>query len=252
MYKLVLSFCYALQHLSRIQIYRGTFDGVSFGRSSIFFPLVGLILGSLLWALFLGAELIFPGPVVAALLVLAMVLLTGGIHLDGFMDTMDGVFSGRPRERKLEIMRDSRVGAFGAVALVCLLLLKFSLLLGLASQWLPVAVLVAAVVSRWGMVYAIALFPYVRTQGLGRLYADHTGRKQLAVATVMAAALVFLVAGVGGLVLLGLGALVTHIIAAALAKELGGLTGDTYGAINEILEVAVLLAVYPLLIWGVM
>ena len=97
MKKVAISFCYALQHLSRIQIYKGPFDEQAFGRSSVFFPLVGLILGALLWVSFLGAVLVFPPPVVAALLVLVMVMITGGIHLDGFMDTMDGVFSGRPQ-----------------------------------------------------------------------------------------------------------------------------------------------------------
>lgn len=252
MKKLAISFCYALQHLSRIHIYKGPFDEQAFGRSSVFFPLVGLILGALLWVSFLGAVLVFPPPVVAALLVLVMVMITGGIHLDGFMDTIDGVFSGRPREQKLEIMRDSRVGAFGALAMGCLLLLKFSLLLGLDHTWLPAAVLVAAVVSRWGMVYAIARFPYVRAQGLGRLYADHTGRLQLAVATLLAAALVYLIMGPPGLLLLLLGVLSTHALGFLLARELGGLTGDTYGAINEILEVAVIMAVYPLMAWGVM
>ena len=248
---MAISFCYALQHLSRIQIYNGAFDQHAFGRSSVFFPLVGLILGALLWVTYMGASLIFPPPVVAALLVLVLVMITGGIHLDGFMDTMDGVFSGRPREQKLEIMRDSRVGAFGALAMGCLLLLKFSLLLGLEHTWLPVAVMVAAVVSRWGMVYAIARFPYVRAQGLGRLYADHTGRLQLVVATVLAAALVLLIMGPPGLLLLLLGALSAHGLSVLLVRELGGLTGDTYGAINEILEVTVIMAVYPLLAWGV-
>ncbi|MFA7467427.1 MAG: adenosylcobinamide-GDP ribazoletransferase, partial [Desulfotomaculaceae bacterium] len=122
------SFFFALQHLTRIRLYQGAFDDRAFGRSPVFFPAVGLLLGLLLWLAKVFFDLVFPDPLVAALLVVTMAVLTGGIHLDGFMDTMDGVLSGRPREKKLEIMRDSRVGSHGVVAGIIIVLAKLTLL----------------------------------------------------------------------------------------------------------------------------
>lgn len=240
------SFAYALQHLSRLRIYNGPFDEAAFGGSSKYFPLAGLLLGIVLVGLNWMFQWVFPQPVKAALLLVSLVVLTGGLHLDGYMDTMDGVLSGRSRERMLEIMRDSRVGAFGALGMGCLLLLKYALLLGLPEHFLPAVLLLMAVMGRWGMVYAIARFPYARPQGLGTLFSTYTGARELATATLIT----FLVAIVAGK-FTGLGILVivlaiTHWLCVTFVRLLGGLTGDTYGAINEIVEVVVLLAYYPL------
>ncbi len=235
------SFYFALQHLTRIRIYKGEFDEEAFGRSPVFFPAVGLILGLLLWMAKLLFEQFFPGPLVAALLVVSMILLTGGIHLDGFMDTMDGAFSGRSRDRKLEIMRDSRVGAFGALALACLLLLKFASFFALPREYAFQAIFMATVVSRWSMVYAIARFPYARPEGLGELVARYTGNRELFAASSCTVLICLLVAGACGLILL-LGAWCwVHCFCNRMTMELGGLTGDVYGATGESTELLIYL-----------
>lgn len=235
----------ALQFLTRFYVYRGEFDELAYGRAPVFFPLVGLFLGAAWTALYFSLSPFFPPAVTAALLVLGMVAFSGGLHLDGFMDTMDGIFSGRSREKMLEIMRDSRVGAFGVIGLACLLLLKFALLFSLPREVLPRLLLIVPAISRWGMVYAIARFPYARPQGLGLLQVRHTRGRELALASLFVLVAAVL-GGPVGLVLLFVSLLLVHGLGFYLTGRLGGLTGDTYGAINEILEVFLLLAAYPL------
>src|SRR5438067_6590846 len=120
-----------------------------------YFPLVGLLLALLLWLLVLVLAPFVPQLVLAALLVAALVILTGGLHLDGLMDSCDGLFGGRTRERKLEIMRDSRVGSFGVLGGVCILLLKFAFFASLETHVLYVALLCVLPVSRWTVVLAL-------------------------------------------------------------------------------------------------
>ena len=239
------SFVFALQHLSRLHVCSPAFDERSLGRSGMFFPLVGLILGALLAGADLLAGMIFPPLAASAAVLVAMVIITGGMHLDGFMDTVDGVFSGRPREKKLEIMRDSRVGAFGALGLFCLLLFKFGLVAGLAGGR-PGAFIIMAVTGRWAMTYAIARFPYVRKEGLGKLYSQYTGNFELAVATLTALVVTAAAGGAGGIIIFFTVLAVTHMLCCYLHRVLGGLTGDTYGFLNELLEVFVLALYLPL------
>ncbi|MHB8156287.1 MAG: adenosylcobinamide-GDP ribazoletransferase [Desulfocucumaceae bacterium] len=243
---IIKSFIFALQHLTRIHLYNPAFDERSLGRSGMFFPLVGLILGGILAGVDLLAGILFPPAAQAALVLVALVALTGGLHLDGFMDTVDGVYSGRPRERKLEIMRDSRVGAFGALGAFCLLLLKFGLIMGLGEGRLS-AFIIMAVTGRWAMTYAIARFPYARNEGLGKLYSLHTGHFELLIASLTALTVAAAAGGPGGIIILFSGFVITHILCGGLHKVLGGLTGDTYGALNETLEVFALALYLPLI-----
>src|SRR5712691_5682790 len=119
-----------------------------------YFPLVGLLLALLLWLLVLLFAHLIPQLALAALLVVVLVILTGGFHLDGLMDTCDGLFGGRTPERRLEIMRDSRVGSFGVLGGVCALLLKFAFFASLERHALLVALLVVLPSARWPMLLA--------------------------------------------------------------------------------------------------
>ncbi|MCL6610538.1 MAG: adenosylcobinamide-GDP ribazoletransferase [Peptococcaceae bacterium] len=240
------SLVFALQHLTRLPLPQVPFDERRLGRSGMFFPLAGLILGGILIALDWLAGVLFPPAARAAVVVAGLAALTGGIHLDGFMDTVDGVFSGRPRERKLEIMRDSRVGAFGALAVFCLLLLKYALLTGLAGTGGFPALIMMAVFGRWAMTYALARFPYAREEGLGKLFSRHTGSFELALASLTALVAAAGSGGAGGVIIFFATAVLAHLLCAYFNKMLGGLTGDTYGALNEALEVFVLALYLPL------
>lgn len=232
------SFLLAVQNLTRLPVGRVPFDPVVFGRGTAFFPLVGLLVGGVLAGIYYSAGFIFPPPVVAALLVAGNLLLTGGMHLDGFIDTVDGL-GGKDAARRLEIMRDSRVGAFGVMGAVSVLLLRFALFQSLPDAAWRV-LLVVPVVSRWGMVWAILFFPYARAEGQGRLYKDHTTWREVILATVLALAIGFGFGDLAGCWLAAASLPVVFLLALFLSRRLGGLTGDTYGAINEVLELFVL------------
>ena len=236
------SFITALQFLTRIHVKNQVdLTAEDFGRSTKFFPLVGLILGIIymltswcLIAVFGWANL------VTTLLVILPILLTGGLMLDGFMDTVDGVFSGRERERVLEIMKDSRVGSFGVLALVCLFLVNWSALRDVKLVLIMTALFVMPIIGRMAMVMAIAFFPYARKEGMGKIFAEMADRETVLLAA--AVTLVFVVpwgqAAIAAL-LIGLG--FAWLVATWLTHKLGGLTGDTYGAIETLTETVVLL-----------
>lgn len=147
------SFLIGLQFLTRIRLVRQTeWTAEDFGRSTRFFPLVGLVLG-ICYALFAWLLLYAVGmrALTAALLLVLPLLLTGGLHADGFMDTADGVFSGRDRERKLEIMKDSRVGAFGVVSFVMLMFVQYALISDMHPLLLIPALFVMPVIGRFAI-----------------------------------------------------------------------------------------------------
>jgi adenosylcobinamide-GDP ribazoletransferase len=208
---------------------------------------VGLVLGALLAGLGLGLRWMLPGGVVSALLLVAWVALTGALHLDGFVDCCDAMLAPVSRERRLEILRDVHAGAFGIVGVVLLLLVKYIALATLpAAIQLPALLLIPAL-GRWGMTGAVVLFPYARSgPGLGRKAKAGAGYRQLAVATVtvLAAAGLAWWLGLGWivLVLLILAALAVLALSGWAQSRLGGLTGDVYGAICELVETTSLLA----------
>lgn len=227
-----------------------------FRRSAVYYPLAGLAVGLLTAAAAWLLSLVLP-PAPASVLVLALwVAASGALHLDGLMDTADGLLSHRSRERMLEIMKDSRVGAMGVVAGVLLMLMKFALLLALLpiphAGYCAAFVAAAAIWSRTFAVWAIAGWPYAREgQGLGRLFAAVTRKEayKAAAAALAVTWLLFVVLRFSWLEAIGYAAglavltgALGYALARAMARKLGGLTGDTYGALIELLECAVLLA----------
>lgn len=230
-----------LQFLTRIRVIEQTdWSPDSFGRSVKYFTVIGAVIGVILAGLNHILSQILPLHVLAAVIILTEIVLTGGLHCDGFMDTADGVFSGRSRERMLEIMKDSRVGANGVVAFVLLVLLKYALIVDMTPTMLTTALLIMPVAGRLAMVISIVSFPYARPDGMGKAFAQYADRTTLMIAFAVALAVVVpfgLQAAIsaGGAVLAGM------LSARYFANVLGGLTGDTYGAITELTELVALL-----------
>ena len=219
-------------------------DAEGFGQSLTYFPLVGLFLGVILLCLHYGLTLILPPPVVNALLIIALVILTGAHHLDGLIDTCDGVIAGKSKEERLAIMSDSQVGAFGIVAAFLLLLLKY---VSLSSAPILPALLLMPTLSRWTMVSAIFTFPYAKSSGMGLAFKQGANWQRLTISTIIALAVTVIILKLWGLVLIAALWLIIFGIASYFRSRLGGLTGDNYGAINELAEVLVLLL--TILIW---
>ena len=229
--------------------------GLAYARG--YFPLVGLVLGAVLvgldllltGTLFLPEGLfIAPAPsplLVSAILVVTLVVLTRGLHLDGFMDTCDALFGGFTRARRLEILRDPHVGAFAVVGVVSLLIIKCTAIASLYQPWrLPVLILFPCL-SRWTVLLLMEIYPYARSEGLGSAFLRGRGRLQLFFGLICALFASLLAAGVLGLILLLAASLLAWVIGAWASRQLGGLTGDVYGAVNEVVETAVLvLAVF--------
>ena len=155
---------------------------------------------------------------------------------------MDGLFSGRSRERMLEIMKDSRVGANGIMAFVGLMLMEWAILLDMRPELIPLAVFVMPVISRLMVVAAITCFPYARPQGMGKAFAAHAGKDALVFALL--STLLF-IAPWGGIAIAALlaGGMFAVFFNSYVTKVLGGVTGDTYGAVASLTELVVLLTI---------
>ena len=213
-------------------------DAEASGRSPTYFPLVGLILGAILLGLSYGLGLILPASVVNALLIIALAILTGAHHLDGFIDTCDDVIAGKSREERLAIMADSHVGAFGIVGVILLLLLKY---VALSSAPVLPALLLMPTLSRWAMVSVIFVFPYAKNSGMGLAFKQGANWQRFTIATAIALLAAVAVLQWWGLALTATLWLVVFGVARYFRSRLGGLTGDNYGAVNELAEVLVLL-----------
>ena len=234
------SFFIALQFLSRIHVVTQTvWTEADFGRSVIFFPLVGTVIGAVLCLAYVGISLWFSQPYMAVLLVLCWLLVTGGLHADGLMDTADGLFSGRSRERMLEILKDSCVGSNGVVAFVSCMALKVCFLANLPQQSVCAALLAVPTAARFGVLIGIFQFPYVRQQGLGQAFVQYAPRRAL-VKAFLCALPPLVIAGWGYFLLLGAVILISLGLNTYIARRLGGVTGDTYGAVIELSEMLLL------------
>jgi adenosylcobinamide-GDP ribazoletransferase len=243
-----VSFFVALQFLTHLPTPAGLpVAGPALGRALGWFPAVGLLLGGLLGAADWLGSLWLPRGLVDVLLLVLLAVLTGGLHLDGFMDTCDGLFSLRSPAERLAIFRDSRVGSFGVVGAATLLLLQWTALGALPGPWRPAILLVTLALARWAMVYAIVAFPYGRPEGLGRVFKEQAGGRALAAATLVAGLAAVALLGAAGLAALALAAATTWLFARYCLGRLPGLTGDTYGALDELVEALLLVALPPLL-----
>ena len=241
----VLDFVTGFQFLTRIPIVHQTEWSVeSFGRSVKFFPIIGGIIGLLLFSFVHIMQYFFsvkvPIHIIGIGVILFEIFLTGGLHCDGLMDTVDGIFSGRPRDKMLEIMKDSRVGAFGAMAFSLLIVVKYSLIMDIEFSLLPLALLTMPIVGRIAVVIGIVFYPYARVNGLGKVFYDCSHRQTLWVAGITALLLI-LPLGKIAMISAVVGVIAAVLFCEYVNKKLGGLTGDVYGAIVELTEIVALL-----------
>jgi adenosylcobinamide-GDP ribazoletransferase len=229
----------AIGFLTRIPLPQVACSERDMARGAGFFAWVGALIALALWA---SAQIMpWSGVRLAALLVVAVwAALSGGLHLDGLADTVDGFSGGRGQhERTLEIMRDSRIGSHGALALVLLVLFKTAALERLLEQggllWL-----VTPVLARFLCTLLIALFPYARSQGLGSVFAGQVGARELVIGGLFTLGALAWAgpAAVWGALAATLSAL---LVALQFKRRLGGLTGDGYGAAIELSEAVCLL-----------
>ena len=212
----------------------------SLARAPAWFPAAGLLLGAMLAFLDLALRsLHLPVLLNSALLLATLAALTRALHLDGFMDTCDALLGGFDRERRLAILRDPHVGAFAVVGVVCLLLVKLASLAALPEGSRTWVLILFPCLSRAAMLLVMERFPYARPEGLGTPFANRGGIGPW-IGVLAAAGAAVALTGLPGLALAALAGAVAWVVGAWATRLLGGMTGDVYGAVNEIAEVAVL------------
>jgi adenosylcobinamide-GDP ribazoletransferase len=205
------------------------------GRSLIWFPLVGALIGIAAALLDLGLGMILPPTVVSVFTVLALLAASGGLHMDGLADSADGFFSSRSRERMLEIMRDSRSGPMGVMAICGVLLLKVTTLAAVPAPLRPATIVLMPLAGRTALSVSLATLPYARDNGgLAGVFRSTRSQGLLAVALLTGCA--WLLQGVPGLVTAAASLAVMSLLAAYSKGKIGGFTGDTLGATCEITE----------------
>ena len=214
------------------------------GKSVSFFPMVGFFLGLVLFGFDYLLGLLLPPILVNVLLVIALIILTGALHLDGFIDTCDGLALRSSTSDRLEVMSDSRVGGFGVVGGCCLIIAKFAALVALPLGLRATSLILMPILGRWGMVYAISTFPSAKKEGMGWAIKQEANWKGLAVATAFSLIIVLVLLKWWGAMLMAALCLILLAFSKYLCSRFGGLTGDNYGAINEFAEVAVLILIF--------
>ena len=215
-------------------------DGLA--RSVPHFPLVGALVGAIAAAALLGASALLPVPLATGLAVAAGALVTGGLHEDGLADTADGLGGGRTAERTLEIMRDSRIGSYAGLALLFSVGLRWAALAGLDPADGAVALVVAHAVSRAAIAPVLVAAPYARASGLASGLAGAVTRAEAAVAVLLGLGIAAIAGPACGLVACAAAAAAAGAMLALLLRRLGGYTGDGLGAVQQVAEVAAMMA----------
>jgi adenosylcobinamide-GDP ribazoletransferase len=209
------------------------------GKAAAWFPLVGALIGALVALIYMGLTRLFPLPVSAVLGVAAWACLTGGLHLDGLADSFDGLLNSSSSEHRLEIMKDPRLGAFGAVGLMLTMILKINILIALPFNFALLALPLAATTARWLLLWA-ARQPMARPDGLGAAFKPELTWTGMLMSAVLPLGLAVL-SGWRGLAALALGCVCAAGIFRWAHMRLGGLTGDVFGLMVETVEVVTLL-----------
>ena len=245
-----MSFLAAIQFLTSIPIPgKRELSPETLGRATAWFPVVGIIIGLVLAGLNWLLLLILPPALVNTLLIAALVILTGAMHLDGLADTCDGIAGHKTVEERWKVMHDSRTGAFGVVGIVLILLVKYVTLNNIPPVFMTVVLILMPVVSRWAMVYAIYVYRYARPSGLGTAFKQATRWPQFVAATIITLAVSVALMpwfSMTGLLIIFSILIITTALAFYFRYKFAGLTGDTYGAINELAEMMILVLAIPI------
>jgi len=237
-------FLIALQFLTRIPVkIKDKIEDRDYGYSMAWFPAVGLILGLILALVFKLAIVLFNPAIAVVLAITAYMFLTGALHIDGLSDACDGLYGGKGDKIKtLEIMKDSRIGTIGALALVLDIGLRFALLYSLPVSRIPASLILMVVLGRWGQVFFCLNAPSARAESRGGYFSSSLTPGIFGFSTmIMFGISLFLLKPASLVLLLVFLVLIIRMSHNYFARKIGGITGDTIGAVNEGTEILVLL-----------
>jgi len=236
-------FLLALQFLTIIPIgTRLSIDKNKLHQATVYFPLVGLLLGLILAGvnnllLLIQLEQFLTNTI----LVILLIILTGGLHLDGLADTFDAFLSRKNKSEMLKIMRDSRIGVMGVLSLISIILIKLSLFCSLDLSVKNISLILMCMLSRYSLVFSMFSFPYAREEGKAKTFIEKMNFKIFSLATIITLFCVIILWQLKGLFPFILVVIFVFLTGKFISKKIGGITGDTLGAINELVEVFVLL-----------
>ncbi len=237
----MIRFLIALQFLTIIPFnIKKKIEDKDFGRSLGYFPIVGLLLGIFLSGV-AYISMFLPTMVISSLILVAWTVVTGGIHLDGFADTCDGFYGNRRKEDILEIMRDSRIGTMGAAGIAILLLFKFAMLSSIRSEDLWKVLIMTVVFARWSQAFVCLTSTYARDEGKAKHFIEHVKRGDVFMGAIFILILNWFLIGIKGIILFTLLVITVLLFTKYVKRKIGGMTGDTIGATNEIAEASALL-----------
>lgn len=218
-------------------------DNAAIGGAIALFPLTGALIGLVLAVSNAVFSFGLPSMASAALTVVVMALLTGALHQDGIADTVDGIFGGKDPAKRLDIMRDSRIGTYGVLALVLDIALKIALIAAIPARYKTGALIAMAISGRWSVTLALYITKYARPEGKAKAFFEATNNRIFAISTVLALALAFGAAGLKGAGAAVAAGVAAYAACSYLEKKIGGMTGDTLGAVNEIAEIVALITI---------
>lgn len=207
-----------------------------------FFPLVGLVLGLLVAALDIAYSRLFPANFSSALLLASYIAMYGGFHLDGLVDTVDGLVGGRDREHALKIMKESTIGAIGVVTLVLLLLLKYAAIGSLSGEARIGGLILMPVIGRWTEVIMVYGSRYAREgAGLGKPFTEYVTKKEVVIASILTVVISWFALNDIGLLIILATLLLVLGMKRYFKNKLGGITGDVLGFGGELSELLMLI-----------
>lgn len=214
-----------------------------FSKSLIYFPVVGLLLGLVLVLLEYGLAYFLPASIVKLVLVGSLIILTGGLHLDGFADTIDALASGKNGKEALRIMKEGSIGPIGVAAVIMCLAIKYLVLMEFFGVKLYCILLMFPMLGRTAVVTGCWLFSYARSEGTGKAFIDKSNSKEFMISLIITLIASILLIGIRGIVILGCIILMVTFSGRYFSNRFGGITGDNLGFMNELGELVALIGV---------
>lgn len=235
-----------VQFLTAIPVpFQPEVDNEDFGKGLAFAPLVGLLIGAILSVTFLLLKIVLPQNLCVVMIILEYIIFTGGLHLDGLGDTFDGLFSNRPKERMLEIMRDSRVGTNAILAIVSVLLINVAFLCEIRGEYIVKTLLLLPVAGRVGSIVGASLSRYARSdEGLGKSFIDYCGKRELLMGIILYSIIFFVVRIHNWAYLFIFPVISAILLIKFFERKIDGATGDVLGAVCELNQTVFLITLY--------
>ena len=202
-----------------------------------FFPIIGLVIGVIQYCAYYVMSFSFNSQIVAIILVLISILVTGALHLDGFGDCADGFFAFKGgKDKIIEIMKDSRIGAFGCIAIVFNILLKIALIDNVIIQKIPELIVLSPIIGRFSIVFLSYIGKNAKPHGTGNLFIGKIKFKNFVATFITTLVVCYFIIGISVLILIGSAIVISLLFNKLCENKIGGLSGDTLGANNEIVE----------------